>query len=135
MNKIYTLVLAILLCSCSVKVSYIGQNFKPTNQVEVFIHENAVKLPFDYIGKGYLRNYTHDVNPEKIMALAQKKGMQVGADAVIISDYYIRDTGGTNISTFHKTDSIGRSLVTLSSTLINPVSAKGYNILYIKYRE
>jgi hypothetical protein len=121
--------------SCSLKVSYIGQNFKPTQQIEVFINEDAVKQQFDYIGKGYLRNYTHDVNPEKIMDLAKKKGMEVGADAVIISDYYIRDTGGTNISTLHKSDSIGRSLVTLSSTLINPVSAKGFNILYIKYQK
>ena len=57
----------------------------------------------------------------------------MGADAVIITDYYIANTGGAVITSTNKSDRIGKSKVSVGTTSITPTSTKGYNILYLKY--
>lgn len=135
MHKIYSLLLVFFITSCSTKISYIGQAHIPTKKIDVFVTEQSIKRPFDFVGKGYLRGYTFLLNPEKLMEKARKKGLEKGADAVLITDYYIPDTGGTSINSFLKTDSIGKSAVTIGSATIRPLSSSGYNILYIKYAD
>jgi hypothetical protein len=133
MYKIYISILAILLVSCSTKIHYIGKSLPSTKNIEVFISENSIKQPFEYMGKGYLGGYPFYRNPNKIQKKAEKLGLEKGADAVLISDYYIPNTGGTNINSIYKTDSIARGTVTIGSTTISPTTASGFNILYLKY--
>jgi len=133
MYKIYIPLLAILLFSCSSKISYIGKAFPSTKNIEVFVSEQSIKQPYEYIGKGYLRGYLLYRNPGKIQEKAEKLGLEKGADAVLISDYFIPNTGGTSISSIYKTDSIARGTVTVGNTTISPTTASGYNILYLKY--
>lgn len=134
MNKIYFFfVFTISFISCTTKIRYIGQSHPPTNDIEVFVSEGSIKKPFEYIGKGYLGGFVYHNNPEKIQKKAEKLGKAKGADAVLIMDYYVPDTGGTNIISAYRTDSVGRAVVTTGNTTISPTVASGYYILYIKY--
>ncbi len=133
MKKIYAPSLAFLFFSCGTSIQYIGQTFPSTKNIEVFISEKSIKFPFEYIGKGYITGYSYFRGPEKIMKKARAKGLEKGADAVLISDYYIPNTGGTSINSIYKTDSIGKGTITVGNTTIRPTSTSGYNILYLKY--
>lgn len=66
MYKIYTPLLAILLFSCSSKIRYIGKSLPSTKKIEVFVSEQSIKQPYEYIGKGYIRGYLLFRNPNKI---------------------------------------------------------------------
>ena len=132
MYKIYFLLITICLISCNTKIRYIGKTLPPTKNIEVFISEQSIKQPYEYIGKGYLGFHK---NPNKIQEKAEEIARAKGADAVLITDYYIPDTGGTNITTVFKTDSIAKSAVTTANTTISPTSYSGYHILFLKYKK
>ena len=132
MYKIYTPLLTILFFSCNTKIRYIGQSHPPTKNIEVFISEQSIKRSFEYIGKGYVGFHK---NPNKIQQIAEKIGREKGADAVLITDYYIPDTGGTNITTLYTTDSIAKTAVTTAKTTVSPATYSGYQILFLKYNK
>ena len=135
MYKIYTPLLSILLFSCSSKIRYIGKAFPSTKNIEVFVTKQSIKQPYEYIGKGYIRGYLLYRNPNKIQEKAEKLGLEKGADAVLITDYYIPDSGGTSINSIYKTDSIARGIVTVANTTIGPTTASSYTIFYLKYNK
>lgn len=133
MYKIYILIFSVLIISCSPKIHYIGKSLPPTNYIEVFVSEQSIKVPFEYIGKGYIGGYGFYMNQDKIQKKAEQLGREKGADAVLIIDYYIPNTGGTNITSVFRTDSLGRGIVTTENTSIRPTTSSGYNILFLKY--
>ncbi len=133
MYKIYFLFISILFISCSSKLHYIGQNYTPVTKVAIFVSENSIKQPYTIIGKGYMSRFGLLNNPEKIQQKAIAKGRNVGADAVLIIDYFIPDTGGAIINIVVKTDSLGKSIITAGNTTITPISSSGYSIIYVKY--
>lgn len=134
MYKIYFLLFTVYLISCSTKIRYIGKSLPAKKNIEVFISENSIKVPFEYIGKGYLSRFGIS-SPDKIQKKAEKLGREKGADAVLITDYYIPDTGGTNIHTIFRTDSIARGTITTGNAIVSPTSASGYTILFLKYNK
>jgi hypothetical protein len=135
MYKIYLFCIVTILISCNTKIRYIGKTLPETKSIEVFISEQSVKRPFEYIGKGYIGGLGYPRNQNIIQKKAEKLGIEKGADAVLITDHYIPDTGGTNITTVFKTDSITNGTVTTGSTSITPTSFRGYNIVFLKYKE
>ncbi|MEO7394726.1 MAG: hypothetical protein ABIU11_07250 [Chitinophagaceae bacterium] len=130
MYKIYSLLFTTFLFSCNTKIRYIGKSLPETQHIEIFIAEKSIKQPFEYIGKGYLGFFK---NPNKIQKKAEKIAREKGADAVLITDYYIPDAGGTNITTVNKTDSIAKTSVTTANANVTPNSFSGYQILFLKY--
>ncbi|MEO5945911.1 MAG: hypothetical protein ABIP79_03785 [Chitinophagaceae bacterium] len=134
MFKIYFLFISVLFISCSSKLHYIGQKYSPVTNVEVFVAESSIKKPYTIIGKGYMSRFGFFNNPEKIQEKVLDKGRSIGADAVMIIDYYIPDTGGTVINTVVKTDSLGKGIITAGNTTITPTSSSGYSIIYVKYK-
>jgi hypothetical protein len=133
MYKIYIPLFVILLFSCSIKIRYIGKSLPPTKSIDVFISEKSIKRPFEYIGKGYIGGFGFIKNQNTIQRKAEHLAREKGADAVLIIDYYIPNTGGTNITSVFRTDSIGRGAVTTGNTSISPTTSSGYNILFLKY--
>ena len=134
MKKIYFLsFISITLLSCTTQIRYIGQSFDPTNKIEVFVTEQSIKRPFEYMGKGYLGGFTYKVNPSRIQKKAEQMGREKGADAVLIMDYYVPDTGGTNIFSASRTDSVDGGRVTTRHTTISPTTSNGFHIMFIKY--
>ena len=132
MYKIYFLLITICLISCNTKIRYIGKTLLPTKDIEIFISEQSIKRPFEYIGKGYLSRFGIS-RPEKIQIKAENLGREKGADAILITDFYIQDNGGTSISSSYRTDSIAHGVITSGSTTVTPTSTSGYNIFFIKY--
>ena len=135
MKNICTLlIISISVVSCSPQIRYIGKSLDPTQQIEVFVSEQSIKRPFEYIGKGYLGGFTYNVNPSRIQKKAEEMGREKGADAVLIMDYYNPNTGGTNIVSAYRTDSMGKGVVTTGHTTVSPTASSGYHILYLKYK-
>ncbi len=135
MYKIYIPLLTILFFSCNTKIRYIGKSLPPTKSIEVFISEKSIKRSFEYIGQGYIGGFGPHSNQNKIQLKAENLGKKKGADAVLITDYYIPDTGGTNITTIYKTDSIAKTAVTTARTTVTPTVYSGYQILFLKYNK
>ena len=70
--------------------------------------------------------------PEKIQKLAEEISMKKGADAVIITNYYIPNTA-QSISSTYKTDSMGKGIIITGNTTISPLSSSGFRIFFVKY--
>ena len=132
MKKIYSPFLFILLYSCSGKISYVGQAAAPTTRVDVYINEASIRRNYEFVGQGYLNIWAAHLKPDKIQKLVEQTAKKKGANAVIISDYYIPNTGQT-INTTYKTDSVGKGTVTTGNTTVTPTSSSGFRVFFIKY--
>ena len=132
MRKLYTSFLSCLfLISCGTQVNYIGTHYAPTNNVDVFVSQAAVKKPFEVIGKGYVQELPlASKSVEAIQRKAVEKARLNGAHAVVIEDYYVLDNTATITS---KTDSSVKRSTQVSN--INPAVASGFTILFIRYKE
>ncbi len=135
MYRIYIFLFIILFASCNTKIRYIGKSLPPTKDIEVFISDQSIKRPFEYIGQGYIGGFGLHSNQNKIQLKAEKLGQKKGADAVLITDYFIPNTGGTIITGRYITDSISGRTVTTGNTTISPISTSGYRILFLKYNK
>ena len=136
MQKIYPFFLSLILFSCHPsRFEYVGSKEAPTTKVEVFVDENAIPRPYLIIGKGY-----HTSGPwgnpqrEKMLEQALAKARKNGADAVYFVDRFI-PAPGTTINSQTSTDSLGKGLLTRSTTAISPVDGYWHHeILFLKYR-
>ena len=135
MKKIYFITLITLLFfSCSTVIKYVGSVNAPTSHVDVFVNEGAIKKNYDIIGKGYVHGIITNNRAEKIQRKAVEKAMQNGADAVLIQDYYVPNTG-TSINTVLRSDSIAKGMVTVGNTSIQSTGSSGFNIQFLKYSQ
>lgn len=88
----------ILVVSCAPTVNYIGKNYNPTENIDVFLDTNDVKKNYEVIGKvdgisGILGSSYQDIQ-DKIVQKAKEKG----ADAVILYNMEQRIIGSTSSS-------------------------------------
>jgi hypothetical protein len=132
MRRILQSALPLFFISCTAKIHYVGQRSTPTKRVDVFVTEAAIQKKFAIAGQGYLNLKAAHMRPDKIQALAEKKAAENGADAILITDYYIPNTGQA-INTLYRTDTIERGVISTGSTTITPLSTSGYRIYFIKY--
>jgi hypothetical protein len=134
MQKNLLFVFSILnFISCSTSINYLGSSSAPTSQVDVYVNEAAIKKAYDIVGKGYV-NYgiVNNKTVEKIQNKAIDKAKQKGADAVLIKDYFIPNTG-TSINTTTRRDSIAKGVITERNTAVQSTGSSGYTILFLKY--
>ena len=132
MRKIYPPFLSILLFSCSAKIHYVGQASGTTKKVDVYINERSIKRKYDLVGQGYLNSWAAHSKPDKIQKLAERTAKKKGADAVIISDFFIANTG-QSINSTYKTDSFGKGIIIAENTTISPVYSSGFRVIFVKY--
>lgn len=132
MKKIYFSFFCLFFFSCASKIHYVGQASAPTKKVDVYISESSIKKNYELVGQGYLNVLAAHSRPDKIQKLAEETAMKKGADAIIISDYLIPNTG-QSISSTYKTDSVGKGIVTTGNTTISPASSTGFRIFFVKY--
>ncbi|MCQ9634248.1 hypothetical protein MP477_04685 [Chryseobacterium sp. WG23] len=88
----------IVVVSCAPTVNYIGKNYNPTENIDVFLDTNDVKKNYEVIGKvdgisGILGSSYQDIQ-DKIVQKAKEKG----ADAVILYNMEQRIIGSTSSS-------------------------------------
>lgn len=136
MKKIYTVILSGFLFSCTAsKIDYVGSKSSPTDKIDVYVDEKTIVRPYDVVGKGYERpNWKGVIRKERILEMAITKAKQNGADAVFFKEMYI-PAAGTNVSTHSRTDSLGKNIITNSSTAISPVYGYWHReVLFLKYK-
>jgi hypothetical protein len=137
MSKIYTFfILSFLLLSCTpAKLSYIGSKQNPTQKVDVYVDESAIKRSYVIIGKGYLQpNWQGKIDQEKMLALAIAKAKRNGADAIFYRESFIQSPSST-LSTVSVTDTIASGVYNQTKGTIT--QSLGYvrtDVLFLQYR-
>lgn len=130
MVKIYFLVFsAILLASCGPSISYIGNSYSPTSNVDVYVDETAIPKDYTVVGKGYVHYYRSAV-PESLQSRAVAKARQKGADAILVKDYFVPVTQSSGLTTTVRKDSAARSVLALAPQ----VSTSEVVVLFLKYK-
>jgi len=128
--------LTIFLFSCYIritpKIDYLGEKYLPTKEVDVFVDENNIEHKYKVIGKGYPRLSPFQRSVEKLQKKVVEKAKKIGADAVLIKDYYIPNTGVQANSTF-LTDSLGKGTITTGNTTITSTGSSGFSVFFLKY--
>lgn len=126
MNKFYLISsMALFLISCATRISYMGESSNPTNKVDFFIDPSSITKNYKVIGKGYLE---YPGKAEKIQELAILKGMEIGADAVLVQEYWTTYSG-TSINTSYGLDSTRKKVITSRDS-----GGNGFSITYLKYQ-
>lgn len=136
MRKIYSFLLSLVFISChTTRFEYIGSKEAPTTRVDVFVDEKSIPRPYLVIGKGYqVPNWRGLPNREKMLEQALAKARTNGADAVFFMDQFI-PAQGTQVNSQTTIDSLGKGLISRSSTSVNPVYGYWHHeILFLKYR-
>ena len=132
MNKIYFSFSIILISSCTTTINYLGNSYTPTKDPDLYVTEKSIDRPYKIVGKGYPRFRFFGHSPEKIQHKALEKAKKKGADAVIIQDYYIPNTGAS-INSFYRSDSLGKGLITVGNSTVTNTGSSGFIIFFIKY--
>lgn len=126
MNKFYLLsFFALLLVSCATRISYMGESANPTDKVDFFIDPSSITKNYKVMGKGYLQ---YVGRAEEIQKQAILKGMEIGADAVLVQEYWTTDSG-TSINTSYGLDSTRKKVITTRDS-----GGNGFSITYLKYQ-
>jgi hypothetical protein len=134
MKKLYSYVPTIFLfCSCSTTLNYLGNNYDPTQKVDVFVDESAVKRSYDIVGKGYVKS-TMFTKPEHVQFKAIQTAKKKGADAVLIKDYYL-PFPKSSIQTTLLSDSLGKSLITIGNSSVRPDLSSEFIVFFLKYNK
>jgi hypothetical protein len=132
MKKIYASTVVLLtLCSCGPKINYLGNHYRPTEKVDVFVDESAIKKSYDIVGKGYVKSY-YLTRPEQVQTKAVETARQKGADAVLIKDYFIPVTH-TGLQTILHTDSSGRGVIATGNSSMTQSLGSEFMVLFLKY--
>lgn len=133
MARYYLLLCTIILFSCGTKINYLGSNYIPTKNVDIYVDATAIKKKYTVVGKGYIAGHSYFKNSiDKMQQKIINKAKEKGADAVLFQDYYIVESG-KNIHSVIKTDSIGKALISVKNTTIGPVISSQRDILFLKY--
>jgi hypothetical protein len=120
-----------LLSSCRSSLEYIGAYFPPTENVDVFVSESAIKKPYDIVGKSVVPSEFAGLRMERMQRRAIVKARQKGADAILIKNYFFNDKYYFNgISVI---DSLNRSSITVSNHPVQSSTFENFEILYLKY--
>jgi hypothetical protein len=129
MNKFYFLSsIALFFISCTTSIGYMGESAMPTNKVDFFVDPSSITKNYKVIGKGYVQHVGLGSMPEKIQEKAILKGMEIGADAVLVQEYWTTDSG-TSINTSYGLDSTRKKVITSRDS-----GSNGFSITYLKYQ-
>jgi hypothetical protein len=134
MARFYTIACCILFsCTSTTQVAYIGNSYKPTKKVDVFIDAKSIKKPYTVVGKAMTDIYAYAIrNVERLQEKIIEKAMQNGADAILFQELLILNDGST-ITLSSGTDSLGRLAVTDRSNYFNSVYSSRREVLFLKY--
>ncbi|SYZ72181.1 conserved hypothetical protein [Candidatus Zixiibacteriota bacterium] len=135
-KKLYLLPLLLLVISCT-KIDYIGQEYPPTTQVDMFFAPSDVEQ--DYTVMGTLVATAADiVSSEKMQKDIIKKAKEKGADAVIFEDldrYQSGTTSSYTETTKHEKDKKGKDkTVTTGTQSSSTEEKKQIKATFIKYK-
>ncbi|WP_157608443.1 hypothetical protein [Roseivirga seohaensis] len=126
-----SVVLIIFISACSPKINYIGNQFNPTSEVELFFDSKDIKR--EYTVMGFMQNEGREFanDPEDIKVALIEEAKKRGADAILFGDGYqelINSTDGIGFG-----EKIGNGdVLGLNSGFVNRV--KVFKVKLIKYQ-
>ncbi|HEV7331207.1 MAG TPA: hypothetical protein VGN63_09220 [Flavisolibacter sp.] len=131
MTKIYLCLLsASLLSSCTPTISYLGNTYQPTKDVDVYVDESAISKEYTIMGKGYVESLIGTIS-EKIQKKAINKAKQKGADAVLFKDYFVP---ATQSQTRTRKDSSGGITVSINNPTPVQSASPEVIVFFLKYK-
>lgn len=134
MYKIYTFIFVSFLFSCGMKLNYLGTSYAPTENVDVYVDQNAIKKSYTIVGKGYAEGISISKKGYEIMQKkAILKAKEKGADAILFQDHYIIDNNLRMHQGISGTDSTGSASINLHNATVSPVVNSKPEILFLKY--
>ena len=132
MKKILFPLLLLLIISGCTKIDYIGEEYPPTSNVELFFDEDDIE--YDYKIMGQLVATAGDfISSEKMLEDIKKKAMEKGADGVIIigMDRYV---SGETTTYKETTKEKKNKTVTTGTTTTSSEEKKEIKATFIKYK-
>jgi hypothetical protein len=89
-----SLVLIVLLTSCSDRIIYYGRAYPATSNVDLYFRESDVPEAHEIMGKATLE-VSAKKNSDKVQAKLLERARKKGADALIFDDISLTNTGST----------------------------------------
>jgi hypothetical protein len=130
-------ILFFVLSSCVPQLNYLGASLGTSQQVDVFVSEDAILKPYIIIGQSevsqFWTSYTSKMAHASIQKQAIQKAKSVGADAILYTTYSSQAQGSKIASRF-QIDSIGGSVIGNSTTTVTPIYTGGIFISYLQYK-
>jgi hypothetical protein len=83
-KHIFTLLAIVLIVSCTPKISYLGDSYPPTYEVDMYFDEKDIERDYKVIGLA--RNEGDELEIDDLDAIRKsmlKKAREVGADAIL----------------------------------------------------
>jgi len=99
-SSILTLILAVIVTACSPRLNYIGNNYTPTETVDIYFDEHDIKKEYSVMGmvKNEANIYNMD-DTDSINKAMIAKAKSVGADGILYMGMYNEVyTSGENTS-------------------------------------
>ena len=126
-----SLVLLLIISACSPKVNFIGNQYAPTQQVDMYF--DAKDIDQEYKVMGFLQNEGREFanNPEKIKVALIEEAKRRGADAILFGDGYDELVNSTDALGFGSKSGKG-NLFGTGSSWNNHV--KVFKVKLIKYQ-
>jgi hypothetical protein len=135
-KKILLLPLLFLFLSCT-KIDYIGQEFPPTTQVDMYFSQADIERDYTVMGS-VVATATDIVSSEKMQKDIIKKAREKGADAVIfegLDRYQAGSTSSYTETSKDVTDKKGKiKTVTTGSQSSSTEEKKQIKATFIKYK-
>ena len=103
--KIISGFIFLLIISCAPQINYLGSNYSPTQDVDIFFDEQDIQK--EYKVMGLMKNEGDDLeldDTESVKNAMIKKAKSVGADAILFLGFYSEKvtTESTNIENIDK---------------------------------
>lgn len=110
--KIISGFIFLLFISCSPQINYLGSNYTPTQNVDIFFDENDIQQ--DYTVMGIMKNEGDEMeldDSESVKNAMIKKAKSVGADAILFLGFYSEKVNNetTNIENVDKDKTVATS--------------------------
>ena len=136
MKSVMFIVVVVLLLVACTKLDYIGEEYAPTDHVDLFFTETDIELDYKVMGR-ILATAGDFVDSEKMQKKIMQKAREKGADAVLILglDRYTT-VGPSTYSETTKTEEKGGKTVTTTtgSTSSSTEDKKQVEALFLKYK-
>lgn len=132
MKKIVLLLFVMLLVTGCTKIDYIGEEYAPTNHVDVFFDETDIERDYKIMGQ-IIATAGDIVSSEKMLNNIKKKAMAKGADGVIILGME-RYVSGESTTFRETTKDKKNKTVTTGTSSTSTQEKKEIKATFIKYK-
>lgn len=134
-QALLAVVLLLALAACT-KIDYIGEEYPPTDQVDMYFSEADIRLEYKVMGR-MIATADDIVSSGKMQKKIMEEAKKKGADGVVIlglDRYQSGESHQYNETTETKEKKDGTKTTTSATSTTNVEEKKKIEALFIKYR-